>query len=174
MREEYRTDSIVVSFDPALCIHVAECLRGAPDVFNTLRRPWVQPEAALPEALAEVVQRCPSGALQYERLDGTLSRLRSGPADRLEPATSRSRVQGRSVAPVEGVAGDKGPWIAKRALNTSSLRVPPPDSRSRPLSALRLPVTSPSPGGRWFHPPGEESPSWCAERDEGVSRCLTR
>ena len=67
---EYRTDSIVVSFDPALCIHLAECLRGAPEVFNTLRRPWVQPEAASPDALAEVVRRCPSGALQYQRLDG--------------------------------------------------------------------------------------------------------
>ena len=67
---EYRTDSIVVSFDPALCIHLAECLRGAPEVFNTLRRPWVQPEAASPDALAEAVRRCPSGALQYERLDG--------------------------------------------------------------------------------------------------------
>ena len=71
MRKEYWTDSIVVSFDHALCIHVAECLRGAPEVFNTLRRPWVQPEAASPEALAEVVRRCPSGALQYKRLDDT-------------------------------------------------------------------------------------------------------
>jgi uncharacterized Fe-S cluster protein YjdI/CDGSH-type Zn-finger protein len=70
MRRTYRGARIEVSFDLARCIHVADCLRGLPEVFNLEERPWVQPDAADPGLVAEVVTRCPSGALQYRRLDG--------------------------------------------------------------------------------------------------------
>jgi uncharacterized Fe-S cluster protein YjdI len=45
-------------------------LRGQPDVFNLNRRPWILPDPAEADELAEVVRRCPSGALLYKRLDG--------------------------------------------------------------------------------------------------------
>lgn len=67
---EYRTDAIVVFWEPSLCIHAAECIRGLPRVFNPRTRPWVRIEQGTPDALAEVVSRCPSGALSFERLDG--------------------------------------------------------------------------------------------------------
>ncbi|MFJ8041834.1 (4Fe-4S)-binding protein [Kitasatospora sp. NPDC096147] len=63
--KEYRADGVSVSFDPALCRHAAECVRGLPEVFDTGRRPWISPGEAAPETVAEVVRRCPTGALTY-------------------------------------------------------------------------------------------------------------
>jgi uncharacterized Fe-S cluster protein YjdI len=67
---EYRTDQIAVSFDPAICIHTGRCLRGLPQVFDLEARPWIQPEHATAEDVIEVINRCPSGALQWRMLDG--------------------------------------------------------------------------------------------------------
>ncbi|MGV8909013.1 MAG: (4Fe-4S)-binding protein [Propionicimonas sp.] len=66
-RKEYRGPIIDVSFDPEVCRHAAECVRGMPEVFDTSKRPWINPTRADTPALAEhlrqVVGRCPSGAL---------------------------------------------------------------------------------------------------------------
>jgi uncharacterized Fe-S cluster protein YjdI/CDGSH-type Zn-finger protein len=70
MRKVYRGRDIEVSFDLDICIHIAECLRGHPGVFNLERRPWVLPDEAEADVVAEIVERCPSGALLYRRLDG--------------------------------------------------------------------------------------------------------
>lgn len=67
---KYSAEGIVVYYQPRLCIHAAECVRGLPEVFDTQKKPWIQPEHAAADAIAEVVERCPSGALRYERLDG--------------------------------------------------------------------------------------------------------
>src|SRR5690606_8597913 len=34
------------------------------------RRPWIDPAQAAPDAVAEVVTRCPTGALHFNRTDG--------------------------------------------------------------------------------------------------------
>ena len=70
MRKVYRGENIEVSFDLDLCVHVAECLRGDRAVFKLDRRPWVAPDLSEAEIVAQVVERCPSGALQYRRVDG--------------------------------------------------------------------------------------------------------
>jgi CDGSH-type Zn-finger protein/uncharacterized Fe-S cluster protein YjdI len=69
-RKAYRSERITVSFDLRRCIHARECVRGLPEVFNTEKRPWIQPDRAEPDAITTVVLRCPSGALQFEREDG--------------------------------------------------------------------------------------------------------
>lgn len=66
----YTAQHVVVYYQPRLCIHAAECVHGLPEVFDTQKKPWIQPEHASAEAIARVIERCPSGALQYERLDG--------------------------------------------------------------------------------------------------------
>jgi CDGSH-type Zn-finger protein/uncharacterized Fe-S cluster protein YjdI len=66
----YDGTSIKVVYDAARCIHAAECVRGLPEVFDPDRRPWIDPSRAEAEAIADVVTRCPTGALAYERLDG--------------------------------------------------------------------------------------------------------
>ena len=70
MRKVYRGRDIEVSFDLDLCVHIGECLRGHHGVFKLERRPWVLPDEADAGAVAGIVERCPSGALQYRRLDG--------------------------------------------------------------------------------------------------------
>ncbi|MDB4951914.1 MAG: hypothetical protein JWM27_4563 [Gemmatimonadetes bacterium] len=67
---EYRSDGIAVTFDARLCIHAERCVHGLPRVFDPAARPWIRPEMGDPDAVAQVVARCPTGALQYTRLDG--------------------------------------------------------------------------------------------------------
>lgn len=67
---EYAAEGIVVAFDPALCIHAERCVHGLPGVFDPQARPWIRPANASPDEIAEVIGRCPTGALSYRRLDG--------------------------------------------------------------------------------------------------------
>ncbi len=68
-RKAYVGEHSIVSFDSVVCEHAAECVRGAPTVFDTAARPWINPDGAAAETIEEVVGRCPSGALRYSRLD---------------------------------------------------------------------------------------------------------
>ncbi|MGE3856224.1 MAG: CDGSH iron-sulfur domain-containing protein [Dehalococcoidia bacterium] len=62
----YETGDLRVLWDSQRCIHVAECIRALPRVFNPLARPWVRIDAASAEAIVDAVTRCPTGALRYE------------------------------------------------------------------------------------------------------------
>ncbi|MER6596944.1 (4Fe-4S)-binding protein [Streptomyces parvus] len=64
--KSYDGEGIVVGFDSHRCLHAAECVRGLPTVFDVDRRP----DNAPADEVAEVIHRCPSGALQYHRTDG--------------------------------------------------------------------------------------------------------
>jgi len=67
---KYTGKDINVYFTVDRCTHVAECVRGAPEVFDPARRPWIIADAAEPGKVAEVIMRCPTGALHFERKDG--------------------------------------------------------------------------------------------------------
>lgn len=62
----YENDEIVVYWNPELCVHAAECIRGNPEVFDVSRRPWVDVSKAPAGEIAEIIDKCPSGALKYE------------------------------------------------------------------------------------------------------------
>jgi uncharacterized Fe-S cluster protein YjdI len=64
--KRYQGEGITVTFDPARCLHAAQCVSNLPGVFDTARKPWVSPDAATPERVMEVIRMCPSGALHYE------------------------------------------------------------------------------------------------------------
>lgn len=66
-RKTYAGKDVDVSFDPEVCAHAAECVKGLPAVFDTKARPWIQPDGAPADQVVEVVGRCPSGALRIER-----------------------------------------------------------------------------------------------------------
>jgi uncharacterized Fe-S cluster protein YjdI/CDGSH-type Zn-finger protein len=73
MRErtvKYKGKSIDVYFTVDRCTHVSECVWGAPEVFDSSRTPWIDADAADPDKVAEVVMRCPTGALHFKRKDG--------------------------------------------------------------------------------------------------------
>ncbi|MBT8403152.1 MAG: CDGSH iron-sulfur domain-containing protein [Gemmatimonadetes bacterium] len=80
----YESDAIVVDYDLKRCIHAAECVHGLPSVFDPDKRPWIEPGGAAADELARVIERCPTGALQYRRKDG-------GPAE-APPAGNTVRI----------------------------------------------------------------------------------
>jgi CDGSH-type Zn-finger protein/uncharacterized Fe-S cluster protein YjdI len=59
-----------IAWDATRCIHAAECIRRAPESFDPHARPWIDPDKADTTALAEAVNRCPSGALTMQYADG--------------------------------------------------------------------------------------------------------
>lgn len=63
---EYRGAAVDVTFDGARCLGVRACVEGLPDVFDPDRRPWVDPDAADADAVRDVVERCPTGALTHD------------------------------------------------------------------------------------------------------------
>ena len=63
----YETPEITVTFEPAVCIHSAVCVRGLPKVFDVRRRRWIAPEAASADEIHAQIARCPSGALKSFR-----------------------------------------------------------------------------------------------------------
>jgi CDGSH-type Zn-finger protein/uncharacterized Fe-S cluster protein YjdI len=67
---KYTGKQIDVSYDPGRCIHVAECLRRAPAVFDKSKRPWVQPDNDATDRVVTTIMACPSGALHYTRKEG--------------------------------------------------------------------------------------------------------
>ncbi|MFJ8114196.1 (4Fe-4S)-binding protein [Streptomyces sp. NPDC096132] len=69
-KKAYQTPDISVTFEARRCLHATECVRGLPEVFDSNRRPWIRPDGAAADHLAEVVRRCPTGALQYALADG--------------------------------------------------------------------------------------------------------
>ena len=66
----FESDDIIVHWDYHRCIHVEECIRSLPEVFDRHRRPWIDATQAPAERIAWACERCPTGALHYERKDG--------------------------------------------------------------------------------------------------------
>jgi CDGSH-type Zn-finger protein/uncharacterized Fe-S cluster protein YjdI len=73
----FKGRDIEVTWSKSRCIHFAACVRALGAVFEPGRRPWVIPDAATASEVAEVVRRCPAGALHYH--------LPGGPAELPEP-----------------------------------------------------------------------------------------
>jgi len=70
----YEGREITVYFDGQRCRHFAKCVSGLPAVFDASARPWIQPDNMSADQVADVVRRCPSGALHYRYTDGTAER----------------------------------------------------------------------------------------------------
>lgn len=67
---DYAGAAADVHWDERLCIHVGECSRASNNLFVGGRKPWCQPDCVSVKEVVDVVERCPSGALWYERKDG--------------------------------------------------------------------------------------------------------
>jgi NTE family protein len=66
----YDAENITISYDAKRCIHAEECVRSLPRVFDPGRRVWVDVTQGNAGEIANVVQRCPTGALHFRRKDG--------------------------------------------------------------------------------------------------------
>lgn len=65
----YSNGEIVVIWRPGLCEHSGECLRSLPSVFRLEERPWVRITEADSESIKSTVEKCPSGALTWEKAE---------------------------------------------------------------------------------------------------------
>jgi CDGSH-type Zn-finger protein/uncharacterized Fe-S cluster protein YjdI len=62
---------IEIQYTGRRCIHARFCVTGAPKVFlANVQGPWIHPETMPVERLVDIAHACPSGAIQYRRLDG--------------------------------------------------------------------------------------------------------
>jgi uncharacterized Fe-S cluster protein YjdI len=86
IKKEYGNDEIVVTWEPSYCIHAASCLQGLPEVFDAMRRPWIEVDRASADEIADVVMTCPTGALHFRRLDdGAQEPVPEGTTVQLQP-----------------------------------------------------------------------------------------
>ena len=69
--EVVESKKVRIRFDAKKCIHSRGCVLSRPDVFvPNVKGEWIHPESATPEEIVELAHQCPSGAIQYDRLDG--------------------------------------------------------------------------------------------------------
>jgi uncharacterized Fe-S cluster protein YjdI len=67
MMKKYTNGELTVLWNPEKCIHARECVKGLPQVFSHESTPWVNMKGASSEEIMSVVDKCPSGALTYEK-----------------------------------------------------------------------------------------------------------
>ncbi len=124
----YVGQAVDVYYDVSLCVHAAECVRRLPDVFDTKRKPWIDPDGADAPDVATVIERCPSGALQYVRKD-------AGPNETPDVPTS-VRLNDWQQIEVRGdllidVSGGRFRPIGPRSVDVGSLDRPVCDKQAR-------------------------------------------
>ncbi|MBS1525679.1 MAG: (4Fe-4S)-binding protein [Bacteroidetes bacterium] len=61
--KKYENGEITVTWQPHLCAHSGNCVRGLPAVFDNTAKPWINIHKADSNAIIDQVKRCPSGAL---------------------------------------------------------------------------------------------------------------
>jgi uncharacterized Fe-S cluster protein YjdI len=64
----YTNGEVTVVWRPAICQHSTICWKGKDgliNVFNPMKKPWIDPHGASTERIIEQVRKCPSGALSF-------------------------------------------------------------------------------------------------------------
>lgn len=64
-KHQYSNGEVTIIWQPKLCAHSGNCVRGLPEVFNSREKPWIKPESATTNQIIEQVKKCPSGALTF-------------------------------------------------------------------------------------------------------------
>lgn len=61
----YQDGDLTVHWKPKVCIHSEICVKGLPNVFRPKEKPWIDMSAEENQAIADRIDKCPSGALSY-------------------------------------------------------------------------------------------------------------
>jgi CDGSH-type Zn-finger protein/uncharacterized Fe-S cluster protein YjdI len=67
---DFPGETIDVHWDGRLCIHIGECGQSEGELFVSGRDPWCLPDKTSAAEVAEICERCPSGALSYTSRTG--------------------------------------------------------------------------------------------------------
>jgi CDGSH-type Zn-finger protein/uncharacterized Fe-S cluster protein YjdI len=100
----YEGERADVTWDGRLCIHVGECGRSRGELFVTGRNPWCQPDLTTDEDVADVVGRCPTGALTLHRKDGAPGEVADG--DNVVAVANHGPLYVRGQLEIDGAAAD--------------------------------------------------------------------
>lgn len=63
----YSNGEITVFWKPHECVHAGTCFRELRKVFDPARRPWIDLSQATTSEIIDIVERCPTNALTYEK-----------------------------------------------------------------------------------------------------------
>ena len=61
----YEGKDIDVYYNIELCAHAGKCVKGSIEAFNPKRKPWVIADAEVAEKMADIIDTCPTKALNY-------------------------------------------------------------------------------------------------------------
>jgi uncharacterized Fe-S cluster protein YjdI len=67
--KKYRNNELTILWEPKKCIHAAICVKELPGVYDPNAKPWIKPENASIIELKNQIDKCPSGALSYEKIE---------------------------------------------------------------------------------------------------------
>jgi uncharacterized Fe-S cluster protein YjdI len=84
LMKEYSNSDIKVIWNPEKCIHARECVKGLPQVFSRDKTPWINMQEASSEEIMSVVDRCPSGALTYKKVQPAVEESDNSPGARIK------------------------------------------------------------------------------------------
>lgn len=59
----FTNGEVIVTYEPARCIHAEACAKGLSSVFKTSVIPWIDLEGSSTKKIISQVKKCPSGAL---------------------------------------------------------------------------------------------------------------
>lgn len=65
--KDYPTTGITIHWNPSICQHSGVCAKTLPTVFRPSERPWIDPNGATADDIADTIDNCPSRALTYTR-----------------------------------------------------------------------------------------------------------
>jgi len=80
----YSNNEITVHWKPRECVHAGTCFRELRKVFDPSRRPWIDLSQGETDAIIDIVERCPTDALTYERK--TTSKIEASTAPKVTKA----------------------------------------------------------------------------------------
>lgn len=84
----YKNEDITVHWKPRECVHAGTCFRELRKVFDPSRRPWIDMTQAETDAIIDIVDRCPTDALTYERNNST----ENNNYEKISPKASNEKV----------------------------------------------------------------------------------